>query len=92
MLKEDWKDPYLRYLLQGVLPTDGLKGEKLKRYMTRFKVVERKLFKRSFQGRWMVGIPTKKANGVLLNFHEGKLARHPGGRRIWQMPLHWVYY
>lgn len=41
--EEDWQDPYLRYLLQGVLPSD-----QLKRYVTRFKVVEGKLFKRSF--------------------------------------------
>ena len=48
MPREDWQDPYLRYLLQGVLPTNRLKREKLKRYVTRFKVVEGKLFMHSY--------------------------------------------
>ena len=51
LLEEDWQDPYLRYLLQGVLPVDRVQREKLKKYVTRFKVVDGKLFKRSFQER-----------------------------------------
>ena len=52
--EEDWQEPYLRYLLQGLLHADCIQREKLRRYVTRFKVVDEKLFKRSFQGRWMV--------------------------------------
>ena len=55
-------------------------------------MVDGKLFKRSFQGRWMVCIPAKEVNGVLSNLHEGKLAGHPGGRKLWQMTLHQGYY
>ena len=51
LLEKDWKDPYLRFLLQDVLPADQVKREKLRKYVTRFKVVEGKLFKSSFQGR-----------------------------------------
>ena len=66
--------------------------EKLKRYVARFKVVWGKLFKRSFQGMWMVCIPTKEANGILSALHEGEPAGHPSGRRLWQMALHQRYY
>ena len=38
----------MRYLLKGVLPTDWLKKKRLKKYATRFKVVDGKLFMRSF--------------------------------------------
>ena len=48
----------------------------MKKYVTRFKVVDGKLFKRSFEGRWMVCIPTKEVSGVLSDLHEGKLAGH----------------
>ena len=48
LLEEDWQDPYLRYLLQGVLPVDRVQREKLKKFVTRFKVVDEKLFKKSF--------------------------------------------
>ena len=85
-------EPYLRYLLQGVLPVDWVKREKMKKYVTRFKVVEGKLYKRSFQGRWMVCIPTEEVNGILLDLHEREPARHLGGRWLWQMALHQGYY
>ena len=88
ILEENWQDPNLRCLLKGVLPIDRLKREKLKRHVTTFKVVEEKLFKRSFQGRWIVCISTKEANGVLSDLHEGEPAGHPSGRRLWQMALH----
>ena len=92
LLEEDWQKPYLRYLLQGILPVDRVQREKLKKYVTRFKVVNGKLFKRSFQGRWMVCIPVEEVNGVLLDLHEGEPAGHPGGRKLWQMALHQGYY
>ena len=92
LLEEDWQDPYLRYLLQGVLSADQVQSEKLKKYVTGFKVVDVKLFKKSFQGRWMVCIPTKEVNGVLSDLHEGEPVGHPGGRKLWQMALHQGYY
>ena len=40
----------------------------------------------------MVCIPAKEVNGVLLDMHEGELAGHPGGRKLWQMALYQGYY
>ena len=70
----------MRYLLQGIFPADRVQREKLKKYVTRFKVVDEKLLKRSFQGRWMVCIPTKEVNGEPTG--------HSGGRKLWQMALY----
>ena len=92
LLKEDWQEPYLRYLLQDILPTNCVQQEKLKRYVTRFRVVDQKLFKRSFQGRWMVCILAKEVNGFLSNLHEGELVGHLSGRKLWQMALYHGYY
>ena len=50
----------MRYLLKGVLPIDWLKKKKLKKYATKFKVVDRKLFKRSFQGNGCYSFPTRR--------------------------------
>lgn len=89
---EDWQDPYLRYLSEGVLLADRLKREKLKRNVTRFKVVDGKLLKRSFQGKQMVCISNKEVKGVLSYLHEEELAGHPGRKKLWQMALHQGYY
>jgi len=90
--EEYWQDPYLRYLLEGVLPADWLEKEKLKRYARRFKMLDGKLFKRSFQGKWLVCISSKEVKGILSDLHEGGPAGYPGGRKLWQMALHQGYY
>ena len=36
----------------------------------------------------MVCIPTKEINSVLSDLYEGEPARHPGGRKLWQMALY----
>ena len=89
--EEDWQDPYLRYLLEGVLPVDRLKGKKLKKYAIGFKMVDGNLFKRRIQGNWLVCIPNKEVKGILLDLHEGEPTRHPGGKMLWQMALHQGY-
>ena len=80
--EEDWQDLYLRYILEGVLPVDWLKNEKLKKYATRFKVVDGKLFKRSFQGKWLACISSKEVKGILLDLYEGEPVGHPSDRKL----------
>ena len=63
-----------------VLPADQLKREELKKYATRFKMVDGKLFKRSFQGKWLVCIPNKEVKGILSDLHKGEPAGHSGGK------------
>ena len=82
----------MRYLLRGVLLADQLKREKLKKYATRFKMVDGKLFKRCFQGKWLVCIPNKEVKGILSDLHKGEPPRHPCGKKLWQMALHQGYY
>lgn len=90
--EKDWQDPFVKYLSHGVLPADCLKREKLKRYATRFKMVDGKLLKRSFQGKWLVCIPSKEVKGILSYLHEGEPAGHVGGRKLWKIALHQGYY
>ena len=80
--EEDWQDLYLRYILEGVLPVDWLKNEKLKKYATRFKVVDGKLFKRSFQGKWLASISSKEVKGILSDLYEGEPVGHPSDRKL----------
>ena len=90
--EEDWRDLYVKYLSKCVLPTDRLKREKLKKYSTRFKMADGKLFKKSFQGKWLVCIPNKEVKGILFDLHEREPARYLSGKKLWQMTLHQGYY
>ena len=50
----------MRYLLEGVLLVNRLKKEKLKKYATRFKMVDEKLVKRNFQGNGWCAFQAKR--------------------------------
>ena len=62
-----------------VLPANWLKREELKKYSTRFKMVDGKLFKRSFQGKWLVCIHNKEVKGILTDLHEEEPTGHLSG-------------
>ena len=67
-----------KQIWHGIKPTRWLikfNLTKLKRHVIRFKVMEGKLFKRSFQGKWMVCIPTKESNRILSYLNEGEPSR-----------------
>lgn len=61
---------------------DRMELARVKIYATRFKVIDGKLFKKSFQGQWLVCIPNKDVKDILSALHEGELVRHPGGRKL----------
>lgn len=90
--EKDWQDLYVKYLSQGVLLAEWLKRERLKKYATRFQMVDEKLFKRSFQCKWLVYIRNKEVKGILSDLHEGEPVEHPVGRKLWQMVLYQGYY
>ena len=50
------------------------------------------MFKRIFQGKWLVCIPNKEVKGILSDLHEGEPPGHPCGKKLWQMALHQGYY
>ena len=55
-------------------------------------MVDGKLFKKSFQGKWLVCIPNKEVKGILFDLHKGEPARYLSGKKLWQMTLHQGYY
>ena len=55
-------------------------------------MMDGKMLKRSFQGKRLMCIPSKEVKGIHSILHEGELATHPGGRKLWQMAWHQGYY
>ena len=55
-------------------------------------MVDGKLFRRNFQGKWLVCTPNKEVKDILSDLHEEEPVGHLGGRKLWQMALHQGYY
>ena len=80
-------DPISLYLERDILPEEKSKAEKLQRKAPRFWLSEdRKLYKRSFSGTYLLCVHPEASKSLLEELHEGVCGSHTGGRSL----SHWV--
>ncbi|XP_073138233.1 uncharacterized protein [Henckelia pumila] len=76
--EESWMTPLTKYLQTGVLLRDEAHARKLKRQVTRFTLVNKKLYRRSFQGPLLRCLAREEVCYVLQEIHEGCCGDHGG--------------
>ena len=80
-LEPSWLDPYITFLFDGTLPNDIKEAEKVRRTSAQFRLSEdRRLYRRSFGGPYMLCLHSSKTAELLVEFHEGICGGHSGGR------------
>ena len=78
-----WINPILDFLESDVLPDDKVEAEKIRRKAPRYWLSEdKKLYKRSFSGPYLLCVPPKTAESKLEELHEGICGSHTGGRSL----------
>ena len=78
-----WMDPILKFLESDLLPEDKLEAEKVRRRAPRYWLSEdKKLYKRSFSGPYLLCVPLETAESILEELHEGICGSHTGGRSL----------
>ena len=76
-------DPISLYLERDILPEEKSKAEKLQRKAPRFWLSEdRKLYKRSFSGSYLLCVHPKASESLLEELHEGVCRSHTRGRSL----------
>ena len=76
-----WLDPYLAFLSNGSLPTDGKEVEMVQRTSTCFWLSEdKKLYRRSFGGPYLLCLHPSKTIKLLAELHKGICEGHSGGK------------
>lgn len=74
-------DPINRFLKDDILPGEQGEADKIRRKATRFWLFEnRKLYKRSYSGPYMLCVHPEMAKSLLEELHEGICGSHTGGR------------
>ncbi|XP_073131539.1 uncharacterized protein [Henckelia pumila] len=86
-VEESWMTPLTKYLQTGVLPGDEAHARKLKRQVTRFTLVNEKLYRRSFQGPLLRCLAREEVGYVLQEIHEGCCGDHGGVLSLAQRTL-----
>ncbi|XP_050290277.1 uncharacterized protein LOC126728512 [Quercus robur] len=82
-LSPNWIDPILKFLESDILPKDKVEVDKIRRKAPRYWLSEdKKLYKRSFSGPYLLCVPPETAESILEELHEGICGSHTGGRSL----------
>ena len=82
-LGPSWMDPISLYLERDILPEGKSETEKVRRKAPRFWLSEdRKLYKRSFSGPYLLCVHPEASKSLLEELHEGVYESHTGGRSL----------
>ena len=82
-LTPSWMDLILKFLKSDTLPEEKIEAEKIRRKAPRFWLSEdKKLYKRSFFGPYLLCVHPEMSESLLEELHEGICGSHIGGRSL----------
>ncbi|XP_050267271.1 uncharacterized protein LOC126712106 [Quercus robur] len=82
-LAPSWMDPILKFLESDILPEEKVEAEKIRRKAPWYWLSEdKKLYKRSFSGPYLLCVPPETSKSILEELHEGICGSHTGGRSL----------
>ena len=86
-LGRSWMDPILLFLERDILPEEKSEAEKVRRKAPQFWMSEdKKLYKRSFSGPYLLCVHPDASESLLEELHEGVCRSHTRGRSL----SHWA--
>ncbi|KAK9951374.1 hypothetical protein M0R45_006821 [Rubus argutus] len=89
---EDWRTPYLMFLLNNTLPTDARCRYKLKKTSKRYFINGEVLYIKGFNGEPLRCLDNVESLQVLNEVHAGECGEHQGKRKLYQQILSLGYY
>ena len=89
---EDWKTPFMKYLAQGILPTDRALAHQLRKLAVRYFLQNEILFKKGYIGDPLRCLGPREARKVVREVHSSDCGSHPRKRRLYRQLLQLGYY
>ena len=80
--RPDWRVPIFKYIKDGELPSEKWKARKIKARSSRYCIMEERLYKRSLDEPYLLGVSPKDAFTILKQTHGGACVSHSGGRYL----------
>ena len=82
-LGPSWMDSISLFLEKDILPEEKSEADKVRRKAPRFWLSEdRKLYKRSFSGPYLLCVHAEASESLLEELHEGVCGSHTGGKLL----------
>ncbi|BFG30001.1 hypothetical protein CerSpe_162750 [Prunus speciosa] len=89
---EDWRAPYLAFLVERTLPTNPKLAYKLKKTVKRYFVDGSMLYRKGFNGEPLRCLGESEARQVMQEIHAGECGEHQGMKRLHRQLLSVGYY
>jgi ribonuclease HI len=80
--KNDWRQLFIDYLKQGILPKEKAAGDQIKKRVLRFVYLNDTLYRRSFDQLWLRCISYQEAEQVMKEVHSGLCGAHQSGPKM----------
>ena len=78
-----WMDPIIKFLAEDRVSDDESKANKVRRIGSRYWLLaNRKLYRRFFEGSYLLCLHPRKVNELLAELHNGVCGSHVGGRSL----------
>ena len=78
-----WMDPIINFLAEDQVPGDEKEANRVRRVVTRYWLsTDRKLYRRSFGGLYLLCLHPEKVNELLAELHNGVCGSHVGRRLL----------
>ena len=75
-----WMDPIVDFLVEDRIPDDEKEASKVRRIASWYwSTTDRKLYRRSFGGLYLLCLHPRKVNKILIKLHEEVCGSHVGG-------------
>ncbi|XP_013608132.1 PREDICTED: uncharacterized protein LOC106314869 [Brassica oleracea var. oleracea] len=80
--RPDWRIPIFKYIKDGKLPAERWEARKIKARSSRYCIMEERLYIRSLDESYLLGVSPKDAFTILKQTHGGACGSHSGGRSL----------
>ncbi|KAL1189299.1 hypothetical protein V5N11_014302 [Cardamine amara subsp. amara] len=80
--RPDWRIVIMQYIKEGVVPPNKWDARKLKQLISKYCIIDSKLYKRSISGPYLVCVHGLDMLKVMAELHEGSCGSHSGGRAL----------
>jgi len=73
---QTWMTPYQRYLADGVLPLEPTEARKIKKNLSKYTLINGKLFRHGFTHPILVCVSGEQCTRIMEELHEGICGSH----------------
>ena len=91
-ISEDWRSPFIQYLIEGILPQEHSERYKLKRLATCYFLHNIVLLKKGYDGEPLRCLGPEEAKQMIKEVHSRKCGQHQGKKKLCKCLLQMCYY